>query len=210
MPYFARHWHGFLAALCVVIAGQALAVEPEPCVFDGFGLEDFSGTGSIAAELRRLEAEERQAGTDAVVPVDVAVRGPSGRDVDSPLTAELRSRFEAFDVAAGLRADRTLAVDGPSQWSGRIKLADERETGSEAIELRTTVGPRRRDQDGRVLGVELGPRIERRLRRGITFFIDGKAEARAAWAAEAGNASTGGTADRDAMVGVSARTGIIR
>ena len=61
-----------------------------------------------------------------------------------------------------------------------------------------------------LLGIEVGPRIERRFRRGLTLFIDGKAEARALRSQETGWWSLPGTTTADGMVGVTARTGIVR
>jgi hypothetical protein len=99
-------------------------------------------------------------------------------------------------------------MEGPSQWVGRIGLANDRPEGSERLELRTTLGRR---SDGGMLGVEVGPRLERRLRRGATFFIDGKAEAQAARSVDGGWWSMPGTAtDGASMVGVGARTGLLR
>jgi hypothetical protein len=57
----------------------------------------------------------------------------------------------------------------------------------------------------------VGPRVERRLRRGATFFIDGKAEAQAMRSAETGWWSMPGTSTGGAsMMGVMARTGVVR
>jgi hypothetical protein len=61
-----------------------------------------------------------------------------------------------------------------------------------------------------MLGIEVGPRIERRLGRGMLFFIDGKAEARALRSPETGWWALPGTSTADGMVGVTARTGLVR
>jgi hypothetical protein len=59
--------------------------------------------------------------------------------------------------------------------------------------------------------VEVGPRVERRLRAGATFFIDGKAEAQAMRSVETGWWSLpGNSTDGSSMVGVMARTGLVR
>jgi hypothetical protein len=61
------------------------------------------------------------------------------------------------------------------------------------------------------VGVTVGPRLERRLRRGATVFIDGQAEARAIRSAEAGWWSVPGVSDGSlSMLGLTARTGILR
>ena len=61
-----------------------------------------------------------------------------------------------------------------------------------------------------VVRIQVGPRIERRLRRGAILFFDGKAEAQAKQSAETGIWSLPGGNTRDTMVGVTARTGIRR
>lgn len=202
----------FAAALlnpCVCAAD--VPAPPPPVVFEGLGLEGFSGGESVAAALRETNATTgRPTGEwrNGIPPLDLAVRGPSGKDAMlMPLAAEVRSRIDAFDVAAGLQADSQAFQEGRADWTGRIGLKSEHEAGSERIELRTLVG--RRAETG-MLGIELGPRIERRLRRGMVFFIDGKAEARALRNQETGWYALPGTSTADGMVGVTARTGLVR
>lgn len=207
-----------ITILCCVAAVVTLAraegepVAPPQVVFEDLGLSGFSGAGSVAAALRQVNATaERNAGE--TIPLDIAVRGPSGSTpgvaATSPLAAEVRSRIERFDVAAGFRADPEVLTAGPAHWTGRIGLKAEDEKGLAALELRTTLG--RWETDGR-LGVELGPRLERRLRHGATFFIDGKAEAQAVRMQDGGWWALPGTsaADGAGMLGVMARTGLVR
>jgi hypothetical protein len=164
----------------------------------------------VAAALRQAGAvEERDP-----EPLKLAVRGPSGtpsqrEPTPLPLAAEVRSRIERFDVAAGMRADPLLIQEGPAGWTGRIGLSAERETGSESLELRTILG---RQGQASMLGVEVGPRIERRLPRGTRIFFDGTAEARAVRSRESGWWPASGTTAGDSMptVGVMARTGLVR
>jgi len=183
-------------------------VEPPPVIFEGFGLEAFAGAGSVAAALHRTGAQAK-ATTNEMPKLDLKVHGPTGRDaVNAPLAAEVHSRIERFDIAAGMGADPTVIQEGPATWTGRIGMKNERDEGSEAIELRTTLG---RWHTNGTLGLEVGPRIERRLGR-ATFFIDGKAEARAVRAEDTGWWARPGTsaADGAGMVGVTARTGLVR
>jgi len=177
--------------------------------FEGFGLGNFDGTGSIAAELERLDAEAERDRVRAMPAVAVAMAGPAGRDAPpTPLAAELRSRIDRFDVAAGLLADAQVVEEGPARWMGRIGMSTERPGGSESLELRTIVG---NNAEWGLVGVEVGPRVERRVGRGVTLFIDGKAEAQATRSAETGWWSLPGTAtDGASMVGVAARTGLTR
>jgi hypothetical protein len=187
---------------------------PRPVVnFTDLGLAGFEGEGSIAAALRRAGAGGAEpAENPQILPGlelrGLSIQGPSGRDIQLPIAAEVRSRIDRFDVAAGVRAEPDRVMEGPSQWVGRIGLSNDRPEGSERLELRTTLGRR---SDGGMLGVEVGPRLERRLRRGATFFIDGKAEAQAARSVDGGWWSMPGTAtDGASMVGVGARTGLLR
>lgn len=182
---------------------------PAAVVFDGLGLDDFEGGGSIAAELRRLEAEQRQANQAALPRLVVAApSAASAGAAQTPLVAELKSRIEGFDVAAGVVADTRLLADGPARWVGRVGMANATPEGRESVELRTILGS---DAERSLVGLEIGPRIERRLRRGTMFFIDGKAEAQARRAADSGWWSIPGTAtDGGSMVGVTARTGLVR
>jgi hypothetical protein len=197
-----------LVVLAVVLPRPAHAVaDPPPVAFEGLGLQDFAGTGSIAAELKRIESEaerQRLRGMPAV-----AVAAPvAGDAAPVPLTAELRTRIERFDVAAGLLADARVVADGPARWTGRVGLSNDRADGRESVELRTMLG---NNAEWGLIGIEVGPRVERRLRRGATFFIDGKAEAQAMRSAETGWWSMPGTSTGGAsMMGVMARTGVVR
>lgn len=199
--------------VAVAVAAPAAAAEPAaPAApvpsFTGLGLGDFEGEGSIAAALRRSGGGTAEA-EPAVPGVEfrgLAVQGPNRADMLSPIAAEVRSRIDRFDVAAGVLATQDTIADGPAQWIGRIGLASERPEGSERIELRTTLGSR---ETGGRLGLEIGPRLERRLRHGATFFLDGKAEAQAARDAEDGSWLLPGT-DGTGALGVAARAGLIR
>ena len=186
-------------------ADAPAAAGPTPADFEGFGLEEFAGTQSVAAALRRTGATRRD---DDEPRLGFNVRGPGREAVTGPLAAEVRSRIQRIDVAAGLRANPARITDGPACWEGRIGVVNERDDGREALELRTTLGNWQRDGS---LGVELGPRIERQIRKGTTFFVDGKAEARAVRAQETGWWALPGTStDAAGMVGITARTGIVR
>lgn len=198
-----------LAVVVTLARAEGPRIEPPAVVFEDLGLAGFSGAGSVAAALRQVNAGAgREPGN--VIPFDIAVRGPSGTvAATSPLAAEVRSRIERFDVAAGFRADPEVLKAGPAHWTGRVGLKAEGEKGMASLELRTTLG--RWETDGR-LGVELGPRLERRLRHGAVFFIDGKAEAQAVRMNDGGWWALPGTsaADGAGMLGVMARTGLVR
>jgi hypothetical protein len=177
--------------------------------FDGFGLGNFEGTGSIAEELERIEAARERENFGRMPELAVAMQGSVGRDAPpAPMTAELRSRIARFDVSAGMLADSNMVAEGPARWMGRVGVSNDRGDGRESLELRTMVG---NNAEWGLVGVELGPRIERRVGKGVTVFLDGKAEAQAMRSAETGWWSMPGTStDGSSMVGVAARTGLTR
>lgn len=207
------HRPRILAVVMMVAGGCAIvgaeAPPPPPVVFEGFGLGDLSGAASVSRALRAAAV----AGPAAEGPeFDVVVRGPKGTPTEPmppPLAAEVRGRIEGFDVAAGFQGDARALAERTPRWTGTIGLGTEGPDGGETLELRTRLESR--GGAGR-LGLEIGPRIERRLPRGVRFFIDGAATAEAVRAApEEGWQLPGtSTADSAAAVGLSARTGIVR
>ena len=132
-----------------------------------------------------------------------------GRDAPPvPMAAELRSRIDRFDVSAGMVADSNIVTEGPARWMGRVGVSSDRSDGRESLEFRTMVG---NNAEWGLVGVEVGPRIERRFGKGVTVFLDGKAEAQAMRSADTGWWSLPGTStDGSSMVGVAARTGLTR
>jgi hypothetical protein len=210
-----RRWiAGLTAALGLVWAGVSAcspvrAIDPPPVFFEGLGLGEFEGAGSVAAALRRVGTEPVDPMQPPVEFKGISVQGPSGRDpLPVPLAAELRSRIDRFDVAAGMLGDASSIAAGSARWTGRIGLAHDRGTGSEAIEVRTTLAP---GPESSLIGVAFGPRVERRFGKGMTFFIDGHAEAQAVRGANAGWWSLPGTSTAElTMLGVTARTGLVR
>ena len=185
------------------VAEQPAPIEMPPVVFEGFGLGDFKGPGSIAGAMRRAVPS-----TDAsALPLDIVVRGPGGSGGSSErLATELRSRISVLDVSAGVVATPDVVHEGLTRWIGGVKLASDHDAGREVLELRTTLT---QAETTGVFGIELGPRIERRLRRGAVVFLDGKAEARAFKSPETGTWTLPGDSSA-AMVGVTARTGLKR
>jgi len=203
-----------ILAVVMMLAGARAAAgadapAPPPVVFEGFGLGDLSAAASVS---RAVRAAAVAGASDDGPEFDVVVRGPKGpptEPVPAPLAAEVRGRLEGFDVAAGFQGDARALAERTPRWTGKIGLGTEGPDGAEALELRTRIESR--GGAGR-LGLEIGPRIERRLPRGARFFIDGAATAEAVRAApEEGWQLPGtSTADSAAAVGLSARTGIVR
>lgn len=152
----------------------------EGTTFEGFGLGGFDGVGSIAAELRRMQAESA---TEEAWGIDMAVSGPGGGlrsklsgdpSAPPPLRAIVGRSISGLDLSAGVDADPGTIQSGPSRWIGGVKVASEGSLGRAELALRTSV---RYAEASRLIGLELGPRFERNFPGGLTFFIDGKAEA---------------------------------
>lgn len=185
---------------------------------DGFGLDEFVGAASIAAELRRMrEASIRE----EAWALDMAVSGPGGAArglgagpagdntaAPSPLKAMLAGTVSGIDVSAGIDADPETIRSGPARWIGGVKVATEGRLGRAELAVRTSV---RYAEQSRRIGLELGPRFERAFPGGLTFFMDGKAEAESA-----GSASqriwtpTMSSFDGLGSLGLVGRTGIVR
>ncbi|MFM9059938.1 MAG: hypothetical protein ACKOSQ_12590 [Planctomycetaceae bacterium] len=198
------------AAVVLTATRSAAGADPaaSPTVaFDGFGLGDLSAAASVARVLRETPGSAAEPGS---VPLDVVVRGPGrGVDATAPLAAEVRGRIEGIDVAAGMQGDAEALASRTPRWTGRLGVGTDGPDGSRSVEVRTLLESRA--GTGRV-GVEIGPRIERRLGRNARVFLDGSASAEASRAVDAGGAHLPGTstADSATAVGVSARTGIVR
>ena len=172
---------------------------------DELQVHDFDGVSSLAAALRASDLEVE---TEAAA-IGVVVKGPTAPDqVRQPLTAEVRRRIEGIDVMAGMQADRSVISEGPAKWVGGVGMAAEHARGREALEVRTLVG--QNEQWGRI-GLEVGPRVERRLPGGITLFFDGKAEATSSpWQAFGRQSLPGQAIDGLGLIGVTGRTGLVR
>jgi hypothetical protein len=198
----------FIPTLVFVVLTAVGRAAP-PVEFEGFGLGNFEGTGSIAGDLERIEAAQQRESLGRTPELAVAMQGSVGRDAPPvPMAAELRSRIDRFDVSAGMVADSNIVTEGPARWMGRVGVSSDRSDGRESLELRTMVG---NNAEWGLVGVEVGPRIERRLGKGVTVFLDGKAEAQAMRSADTGWWSLPGTStDGSSMVGVAARTGLTR
>lgn len=200
--------------VCAGVAAQS--VEPpqpatatpalrSPILFEGFGLEEFEGAGSIASALRRSDVRPPAES----IPLDLRVRGPSSQEtLQAPMVAEIRSQLEGINVSAGVQADRWVLAEGPTKLLGSVGFAANHDRGRESLELRTAVG--QGDRSPR-LSVEVGPRIERRLRRGMLFFLDGKAEAQSQRADQRPTGTLPSpTFDGVGAIGLTGRAGLMR
>lgn len=207
-----RRRRGPLAGLVVCLIGlaaSAVAIEPPPVAFEGLGLSGFEGAGSVASALRQAVPSVAEPAGSSVEFKGIAVQGPTGANpMPGPLAAELRSRIDRIDVAAGVLADPAVIDAGPARWTGRIGVANDTATGRESLELQTMLAP---GQERSTIGVAVGPRLERRFGKGMTFFLDGRAEAHALRSAEAGWWTLPGTSTAElTMLGVTASTGLVR
>ncbi len=144
--------------LVIGVGAPCLAIEPPPVIFEGLGLGDFAGDGSVAAALRKVDTTPVVAAETPLVFEGINVSGPSGvTAVPTPLAAEFRSRIKRIEVAAGVLADPAAIQSGPSQWTGRIGLARDGASGRESLEVRTLLAP---GLEQSLVGVAVGPRIE--------------------------------------------------
>jgi hypothetical protein len=168
-------------------------------------LHDFQGLESIAATLGKSDLEV----VDDAAALGIVVTGPTAADqVQKPVEAEIHRRIEGLDVSAGMTADRSMIREGPAKWVGGIGLSAERTCGREALELRTSLG---QNEQWGTIGLEVGPRIERRLPGGMLLFFDGKAEAAAGTPQSYGGESLPGQAtDGLGLIGLTGRTGLVR
>ncbi len=195
---------------------EAVGLEPS-IPFEGLSLEGFQGGGSIASQLRAMEAASVEQEAWAL---DMAVSGPGGSarmggsrlagdaTAPMPLSAMVASTVSGIAVSAGIDADPGTIQSGPAKWIGGVKVATEGSFGRAELAIRTSM---RYAEQTRLIGVELGPRFERAFSGGLTFFVDGKAAAETAgspvqriWEPAASSLDGLGS------LGVVGRTGIVR
>lgn len=195
--------------LCAkIILVVLLAFVPQAAAEElDFRLHDFDGVSSLAASLRKSDFEVN----DEAGRLGLVVKGPtSPEQSQQPVTAQIKHRIEGIDFMAGMQADRSMMREGPAKWIGGLGVASEYDLGRRSLDLRTSVG--QNDQWG-VIGLEVGPRLERRLPGGMLFVIDGKAEARTLPAEPGlGSQSLLGQANDSGlgMIGLTGRTGLVR
>lgn len=194
------------------------AVSLEPRIpFEEFSLQGFQGVDSIASQLRAMDAASVAQEAWAL---DMAVSGPgrTTRGTGSkltgdatapvPLKAMVGSTVSGIDVSAGIDADPGTISAGPAKWIGGVKVATEGSLGRAELAVRTSV---RYVEQSRLIGVELGPRFERAFPGGLTFFVDGKAEAETAGSAtQRAWMPSVSSFDGLGSLGVVGRTGIVR
>ena len=191
-----------------VVAGWderlALAEGVETGEFEGIGLADFQGAGSVASALQASDLGAPASGT----PLRLLVKGPSAPDqAANPVQAEVKGRIEGIDLSAGLLADRMVIEAGPQKFVGGMAMAHDHTGGRESLELRTSIA---QSPTAAKIALELGPRIERRLPGGLTLFVDGKAEAQSAPQGSTWQPLAGPAFDGIGLIGLTGRTGLMR
>ena len=188
------------------LQGESGLQLPKEIEFDGFGLDQQIGRTGIAQALRGLPATEASAADE--LPVDLLVTGPSSSRAGSgAMTAEVGQQFSFLSVSAGMLADRDSIFTGPAGWTSRVSMEFEGETASGGLELRTQL---RQSSERQTVGIELGPRLEQQLPRGIRLFFEGSAEARAEYDRTGELTPTGGPLQRPEVIGLSGTVGIAR
>jgi hypothetical protein len=118
------------------------------------------------------------------------------------------ARFLCANDTVAVTATARVFIDASYDGDAMVAAGVSHAHGREAIEVRTLVG--QNEQWGRI-GLEVGPRIERRLPGGITLFLDGKAEATSTpWQPIGGQSLPGLATDGLGLIGVTGRTGLLR
>lgn len=199
--------------IAALLAAPAKGTNP----VDGLAIEGFEGVDSIAAQLRAMDAASVE---EEAWALDMRVSGPGGSTrgagaklagdatMPLPLNAMVASTVSGIDVSAGIDADPGTIRSGPARWIGGVKVATEGSFGRAELAVRTSM---RYAEQTRLIGVELGPRFERAFPGGLTFFVDGKAEAETAGSPEQRIwAPAASSFDGLGSLGVVGRTGIVR
>lgn len=185
---------------------EACGGVPEAIDFDGFEMDLRAGQADIARALRTLPSSELSAQDE--LPVDLLVTGPSSNQAGrGAISAEVGQQFSFLSIAGGMLADRNSIFAGPAGWTSRLAMEFEGATTSGGVELRTQL---RQTTARQTVGIELGPRLEQRLPRGIKLFFEGSAQARAEYDRLGELTPTGGPLQQPEVIGLSGTVGITR
>ena len=98
----------------VLVSLAAVGRAAAPVEFDGFGLGNFEGTGSIAGELERIEAARERENFGRMPELAVAMQGPVGRDAPP---APMSRRPGHTHMLCGLLPARVTG--GASRYTGK-------------------------------------------------------------------------------------------
>lgn len=202
----------FFCAAVVFCASQAVANDgaadmPKPLAFDGFGFDpDFNGD-CVAKALGGVRVQDEEA-SEEEGSLEFLVKGPpSSRAGAGVMTAEVGQEIAFLNIAAGVLANRDSLVDGPSGYTSRLSVDFEGESVAGGLDLKTQM---RHAKNHSTVGIEFGPRLQRRFGKGVEFFMKGSAEAVSRYERGGEMTPTGGPLQRPEQVGLSGTVGIAR
>jgi hypothetical protein len=177
---------------------------PEKLTFDGFDIAP--GQKRVAQALGGMGAQGDKEPEET--PLEFSVKGPpSSRAGSGVMAAEVGQEIAFLNIAAGVLADRNSIVDGPSGYTSRLSMDFQNESLVGGLDLKTKM---RNSKKHSTVGIEFGPRLARRFRNGVEFFMKGSAEAVSRYEHDGDMAATGGPLQRPEQVGVSGSVGLAR
>ncbi|MBT6458581.1 MAG: hypothetical protein HOK57_02010, partial [Planctomycetaceae bacterium] len=179
MALHARGCCLFFCAAVVFCASQAVANDgaagmPKRLAFDGFGFDsDFNHAG-VAKALGGLRVQDEKP-SEEEGSLEFFVKGPpSSRAGAGVMMAEVGHEMAFLNIAAGVLANRHSLVDGPSGYTSRLSVDFEGGSVAGGLDLKTQM---RHAKNHSTVGIEFGPRLQRRFGKGVEFFMKGSAEA---------------------------------
>ena len=206
----SRKFIRLLLALCVacgllsVNAARADGLPsqvPEKLSFEGFDIAP--GQKRVAQAIGGIRGQG-----DKEPPLEFSVKGPpNSRAGSGVMAAEVGQELAFLNIAAGVLADRNSIVDGPSGYTSRLSMDFQTESIVGGLDLKTKM---RNSKKHSTVGIEFGPRLARRFRNGVEFFMKGSAEAVTRYEHDGEMAATGGPLQRPEQVGLSGSVGLAR
>ena len=203
----------FLVAICVASvllsmntsrADDLPSQMPGKLTFDGFDIAP--GQKRVAQALGGMGDQGDKEPEET--PLEFSVKGPpNSRAGSGAMAAEVGQEIAFFNIAAGVLADRNSIVDGPSGYTSRLSMDFQNESLVGGLDLKTKM---RNSKKHSTVGIEFGPRLARRFRNGVEFFMKGSAEAVSRYEHDGDMAATGGSLQRPEQVGVSGSIGLAR
>lgn len=177
---------------------------PGKLTFDGFDIAP--GQKRVAQALGGMGAQGDKEPEE--IPLEFSVKGPpNSRAGSGVMAAEVGQEIAFLNIAAGVLADRNSIVDGPSGYTSRLSMDFRNESLVGGLDLKTKM---RNSKKHSTVGIEFGPRLARRFRNGVEFFMKGSAEAVSRYENDGNMTATGGPLQRPEQVGVSGSFGIAR
>ncbi|MBT6642552.1 MAG: hypothetical protein HOB45_05365 [Planctomycetaceae bacterium] len=212
MALHARGCCLFFCAAVVFCASQAVANDgaagmPKRLAFDGFGFDsDFNHAG-VAKALGGLRVQDEKPSQEEGS-LEFFVKGPpSSRAGAGVMMAEVGHEMAFLNIAAGVLANRHSLVDGPSGYTSRLSVDFEGGSVAGGLDLKTQM---RHAKNHSTVGIEFGPRLQRRFGKGVEFFMKGSAEAVSRYERGGEMTPTGGPLQRPEQVGLSGTVGLAR